>query len=110
MPLKERKKLLHGGGPCTTPNDLELCIQNKPNLAENTVKTKLSYYVHTNKAERHIEQTLKIMIPHDEGLENLLVVLGDNKYLATLSHASVLDLPTNADLSKILDYVTEDTQ
>ena len=50
------------------------------------------------------------MIPHDEGLENLLVVLGDNKYLATLSHASVLDLPTNADLSKILDYVTEDTQ
>ena len=84
MPLKERQKLLHGGGPCTTPNDLELCIQNKPNLAENTVNTKLSYYVHTNKAERHIEQTLQIMIPHDEGLENLLVVLGDNKNLATL--------------------------
>ena len=82
--MKERQKLLHGGGPCTTPNDLELCIQNKPNLAENTVKTKLPYFVHTNKAERHIEQTLKIMIPHDEGLENLLVVLGDNKDLATL--------------------------
>ena len=46
-----------------------------------------------------MEPTLiKIMIPHDERLENLLVLLGNNNYLATLSHASVLDLPTKDDL------------
>ena len=58
-----------------------------------------------------MELTLfKIMIPHDESWENLSVLLGDNDYLATSSHASVLDLPSNDDLSKFLDCVTEDTQ
>ena len=71
----------------------------------------MSYYVHTYQAERHMEPTLiKIMIPHDERLENLLVLLGNNNYLATLSHASVLDLPTKDDLWKFLDCVTEVTQ
>ena len=75
------------------------------------MKTKLSYYVHKHLAERNMEPTLfKIMIPHDECLENLLVLLGDNNCLATSSHASVLDLPTTDDLSKFLDCVTEDTQ
>ena len=57
-----------------------------------------------------MEPTFKIMIQHDEHLENLLVLLGDNNCLATSSHASVVDLPTNDDLSKFLDCVTEDTQ
>ena len=43
-------------------------------------------------------------------MENLFVLLGDNNYLATSSHASVLDLTTNADLSKFLDHVTEHPQ
>ena len=97
--------------PCTTPNELEFCIQNKVDLAEKIVKTELHYYVHTHQAETHMEpKLLKIMIPHDERLENLLVLLGDNNYLATSSHASVLDLPTNDDLSKFLGCVTQDTQ
>ena len=46
----------------------------------------------------YIEPTLfKIVIPH-ECLEKLSVLLGDNNYLATSSHASVLDLPTNDDV------------
>ena len=62
-----------------TPNELELCIQNKPDIAEKIVLIKLSYYVHRHQAERNMEPTLfKIMIPHDEHLENLLVLLGDN--------------------------------
>ena len=62
-------------------------------------KTKLSCYVHTYQAERNIKLILfKIMILHDEYLEDLLVLLGDNNSLATSSHASVLDLPTNDDL------------
>ena len=59
---------------------------------------------------RNTYGTKKAIIPHDEGLENLLVLLGDNNYLVTSSHASVLDLPTNADLSKFLDHVTEHPQ
>ena len=74
-------------------------IQNKPDIAEKIMKTDLSYYVHTHHTERIMEQTLfKMIIPHDEGLENLLVLLGDNNCLATSSHASVLDLRTNDDL------------
>ena len=46
------KKLLQTcktwGGPCTTPNALELCIQNKPDIAKKILKIELSYYVHTN--------------------------------------------------------------
>ena len=62
-----------------------------------------------HQAERNMEPTLlKSMIRHDECLENLLVLLSDNNCLATSSHASVLDLPTNTDLSKFLDCVTED--
>ena len=88
-----------------------MCIQNKPDIAEKIVKTELSYYVHTHQAERNMEPTLfKIMIPHDERFKNLLVLLGDNNCLTTSSHASVLDLPTNNDLSKFLDCVTEETQ
>ena len=77
-----------------------MCIQNKPDIAAKIVKTELSYYVHTPQEERNMEPTLfKIMIPHDECLENLLLLPGDNNCLATSSHASVLDLPTNDDLS-----------
>ena len=73
------------------------------------MKTKLAYHVHIHEAGIHMEPK-KVIIPHDEGLENLLVLLGDNNYLATSSHASVLDLTTNADLSKFLDHVTEHPQ
>ena len=58
-----------------------------------------------------MEPTLfKIMIPHNEHLENLLVLLGDNSCIPTSSHASVLDLPINDDLSNFLDCVTENVQ
>ena len=61
----------------------KLCIQIKRDIAEKIVKTELSYYVHTHHAERNMEPTLfKIMIPHDECLENLLLLLGDNNCLA----------------------------
>ena len=52
----------------------------------------------------------KNLIPHDEHLENFVVLLGDNNCLATSPHASVLNLPTNDDLSEFLDCVTEGTQ
>ena len=44
----------------------------------------------------------KIMIPHSERLENLMVLLGDNDSIATSMQASVLDLASNQDLSEAL--------
>ena len=40
------------GDPCTTPNELELCIQNKLDIAEKIWKTKLSHmFIHTKHKE-----------------------------------------------------------
>ena len=100
-----QKKLLQAcktwGGPCITPNELELCIQNKPDISEKIVKSELSYYVHPHQSKRNMEPTLfKIMIQHDECLESLLLFLIDKNSLVNSSHASVLDLPTKDNLSK----------
>ena len=100
-----QKKLLQAcktwGDPCITPNELELCIQNKPDISEKIVKGELSYYVHPHQSKRNMEPTLfKIMIQHDECLESLLLFLIDKNSLVNSSHASVLDLPTKDNLSK----------
>ena len=100
-----QKKLLQAcktwGDPCITPNELELCIQNKPDISEKIVKSELSYYVHPHQSKRNMEPTLfKIMIQHDECLESLLLFLIDKNSLVNSSHASVLDLPTKDNLSK----------
>ena len=42
------------------------------------------------------------MIPHEERLENLLILLQDNDNIATSSSASVIDLPTIDELKKEL--------
>ena len=71
----------------------------------------MSYYVKTHQAKRNIELKLfKMMIQHDEQLENLKGLLGNSNCLETSSHAYILDLSTNDDLSKFLNCVTEDRQ
>lgn len=68
---------------------------NKPDIAE------LSYLFYTHQAEENVKPTLfKIRIPHDEHLENLLVLLDDNNCMATSSHASLFNLQAKDDLSK----------
>ena len=101
------KKLLQKckgwGSPCTTPNELETCIKHHTDLNEVVVKTELSYFVNTHKSEPIMNRDLfKIMIPHSERLQNLMVLLGDNDSIATSMQASVLDLPSNQDLSEAL--------
>ena len=44
----------------------------------------------------------RIMIPHDQRLENLLILLGDNDHIATAESSSVLNLPTYI----IWDFIT----
>ena len=99
------KKLLQlcktWNGPCTTPNELEECIRKRPELIQKIVKTELSYYCKTHQSEKNMDPSLfKIMISHEEHLENLLVLLGDNNSVATGTSASVLDLPTNEELAQ----------
>ena len=97
------KKLLQlcksWGGPCTPPTELHFCLQNKGDIEAKIVKTELSYYVHTHQFQRHeVPQLFKINIPHEERLENILVLLGDNNSVATSTAASIPDLPTNEEL------------
>ena len=62
---------------------------------EKVVKTELSYYIRTHESERSNDpQMFRIMIPHDQRLENLIILLGDNSHIATAENSSVLDLPT----------------
>ena len=42
------------------------------------------------------------MIPHEEKLENLLVLLGGNANIATSMSASTMDLPSATELAKEL--------
>ena len=63
------------GGPVATPNELEATI-SKHGVAEKIVKTELSYYCKTHERQRTNPSLFKILIPHEERLENLLVLLG----------------------------------
>ena len=106
------KKLLQAcktwGGPVTTPNELENVIKKHVNIIEKVVKTELWYYIKTHECKRRANPELfKLLIPHDERLENLLVLLGDNDNIATSESSSVLDLPTVAELAGKLGTTVE---
>ena len=94
-----RKKLLQAckswGGPATTPDELEDIMEKHSELGEKIIKTELSYYCKTHESEkRNDPEMFRIMIPHEQRLENLMVLLGDNNNIATCESSSVLDLPT----------------
>ena len=89
------------GGPCTNADELEAVIQSNPDTAEKIIKTELGYYrhTHTHKSDMIARPELfkLIRITHEERLENLFILLSDNQNVATLSTASVIDLPTDDD-------------
>ena len=67
----------------------------------------------TKTVQKSLSQRDNLWTLTQKRLENLLELLGDNNYLTTLLHvgllhASVLDLPTNDDRSKLLDCHTEE--
>lgn len=88
------------GGPVVTPNELEEIIGKHSDLAGKIVKTELSYYCRTHESQRRLNPNLfKIMITHDERLENLLILLGSNDNVASSSSPSIVDLPTLDELN-----------
>ena len=109
--LSYTKKLLQSckswGGPATTPNELHDVLSRHSDLSEKIVRTELSYYCKTHEYERRANPDMfKIMIPHEQRLENLFFLLGDSSHVATLESSSVLDLPTMKELE--LELSTKD--
>ena len=77
--------------------------KSDPILEEKIVKAELTYYIKTHEAERKLNpETFPIMIPQDQRLENLLILLGDNDNIATANSASVMDLLTMKELEEEL--------
>jgi len=109
--LSYTKKLLQSckswGGPATTPNELHDVLSRHSDLSEKIVRTELSYYCKTHEYERRANLDMfKIVIPHEQRLENLFFLLGDSSHVATLESSSVLDLPTMKELE--LELSTKD--
>ena len=96
------------GGPVVTPNELEEIVGKHSDLAEKIIKTELSYYCRTHECQRRLNPDLfKIMITHDERLENLLILLGNNDNVASSSSSSIVDLPTLDELKAELGGASE---
>ena len=72
------------------------------------MKTELSYYIRTHESRRRANPSLfKIMITHEERLENLLILLGGNDNVATSPSSSIVDLPTLDELREELGTTLE---
>ena len=70
------------------------------------VKTEMAYYAHTHKADKIVRKELYRLngISHKEMLENLNVLLADEKHVST---STVTKLPSNDDVMKSLLATTE---
>ena len=66
--LELTKRLLESckswGGPCTTPNQIEITLNANPDEMEKIIKTELSYYRHTHKADMVASPELFKLISH----------------------------------------------
>ena len=99
------KKLLEDcktwSGPCTASEELLSVLKRQPEQAEFIVKTELAFFVHTHRADRlQCPELFRLNgISYEQKLENLLVLLSDNRQDCT---ATIANLPTNRDVKKAL--------
>ena len=68
------------GGPCSTAEELQSILINKPDIQERIVKVELNYYRSTHKSDIIARPDLFRVnkIGHEEKLENLLILLTDD--------------------------------
>ena len=97
------------GGPCTSIAELELVLKANGALVEKIVKTELSYYKHTHRADiiarPNLFKLVKVM--QEERVENLCVLLTDDSRIAsTASSDATRDLPSNEDAMHLLSAPT----
>ena len=95
-------------GPFTSGEEMIQVIKSRPDQEEFIVKTELAFFAHTHKTDKLQRPELfrQNKITHEEKVENLLVLLCDD---AEQSSATTANLPTNADVLKVLKGRTSTT-
>ena len=90
-------------GPAITGEELQNILNGKDNQQE-VLRTEMSYYVHTHKANKIVNKDLYRInnISYEEMLANLMILLDDEKYEST---ATIANLPSNEDVLKLLSRV-----
>ena len=105
------KKLLQNckscDGPCTTVEELQQILEKKCDQDVHVVKTELTYYAHTHKADKleRLDLFRLNSISHEEKLTNLAILLSED----CISAYIVADLPTN-DVVAVLEGTTTEQQ
>ena len=81
------------GGPCTSVDELRYILKGK-DQQQQIVKTEMAYYAHTHKADKiALKELFRLNgISHEEMLENLTILLDDEKHTST---STIANLPTN---------------
>ena len=94
--------------PFTLGEEMIQVIKSRPDQEEFIVKTELAFFSHTHKTDKLQRPELfrQNKITHEEKVENLLVLLCD---YAEQSSATTANLPTNADVLKVLKGRTSTT-
>ena len=90
-------------GPAITGEELQNILNGKDNQQQ-VLLTEMSYYVHTHKANKIVNKGLYRInnILYEEMLENLMILLDDEKYEST---ATIANLPSDEDVLKSLSRV-----
>ena len=96
------------GGPATTEEELHNILSGKDDQ-QRILRTEMLFYAHTHKANRIVNKELCRVnsITFEEMLENLTILLSEEKHVST---ATIANLPSNADVMKALNAVHHTTE
>ena len=105
--MKLLKSCKGWNGPVTTGEELRKILSGRDDQPK-VLRTEMTYYVHTHKAERIGKKDLFRLnkISFDEMLENLTILLDDD---GCGGSATVANLPTNDDVMKAIKKPTDVT-
>ena len=92
------------GGHCCSAEELKTVLKKNPDNEKKIIKTELSFYVHTHKADRLDRPELFKLsnIYTATMLENVFILLTNEHNSASRSSVAEISLPTNEDALKIL--------
>ena len=99
-------------GPCASREELLSIIKKHPDNEKIIVNTELAYYVHTHPAEKafHPELFRQTMIPMEEKVSNLCMLLSNDDGNSVAGTATVLDLPSVEDAIVVLGGQVENIE
>ena len=100
------------GGPCCSVEELKEVLKKNADIDKKIVKTELSFYIHTHKADRQNRPELFRLINIDMAtqLVNLSILLSNDDSSASRSSVAEVSLPTNDDALKVLSDDPKDRE